>query len=77
MDQTESRMTEEEQEEFRQALLCGEGLTSFRRFRGLVRKLPSDPRCAMCFNPFGGIGGRIMRLAGFQPSRKNPRFCNT
>ena len=24
------------------------------------------------FNPFGGIGGKLVRLIGFAPSRKNP-----
>src|SRR3990170_2811424 len=41
-----------------------------------MRRLPSSPRCAMCLSPFGGIGGRVLRLAGFAPSRKNPRWCN-
>jgi adenylate cyclase len=38
--------------------------------------LPSDPRCAVCRAPYGGIGGRIMGRAGFAPSRKNPRLCS-
>lgn len=78
MDIDRREMTPEQLEDFRQGLLYGEGMTAFRRFRSLTRRFPSDPRCAMCFNPFGGIGGRLMRLVtGFQPSRKNPRFCNS
>src|SRR3712207_1367554 len=46
-----------------------------RGFVRLMRKLPSDPRCAVCRAPFGGAGGRIMRRFGFGPSRKNPRLC--
>jgi adenylate cyclase len=50
--------------------------------RGLVlsrhfwRHIPSDPRCKVCANPFGGAGGRIARLAGWSPSRKNPNLCS-
>ena len=37
--------------------------------------LPSSPRCFGCLEPFGGVGGRIMRLFGHHRSRKNPNFC--
>jgi len=46
-----------------------------RWWRGTMRRIPSSPRCAMCFAPFAGMGGRVMRVAGFAPSRKNPRWC--
>jgi adenylate cyclase len=46
-----------------------------RGFVRLMRSLPSEPRCAICRAPFGGVGGRIMRRVGFGPSRKNPRLC--
>ncbi len=42
----------------------------------VFRHLPSPPRCKMCFTPFGGVGGRVVRLAGFKPSRKNPSLCS-
>jgi adenylate cyclase len=42
----------------------------------MMRHIPSSPRCKLCFNPFGGVGGKFMRLAGFKPSRKNPNFCS-
>lgn len=48
-----------------------------RTFRKVVRRLPSEPRCRLCAAPYGGIGGAIMRRAGFGPSRKNPGLCNT
>ncbi len=41
----------------------------------IFRHLPSPPRCKVCFNPFGGIGGKLVGLFGFRPSRKNPRIC--
>jgi adenylate cyclase len=43
--------------------------------RRLWRYVPSAPRCKMCANPFGGIGGRLARVVGFAPSRKNPNLC--
>jgi len=42
----------------------------------VFRYLPSAPRCKLCHNPFGGIGGKIVGLMGFAPSRKNPKLCN-
>lgn len=47
-----------------------------RGFMRLMRWLPSDPRCALCRAPYGGVGGAIMGRFGFGPSRKNPRLCN-
>ena len=48
-----------------------------RAFMRVMRHLPSDPRCAVCQAPFGGVGGQVMGRFGFGPSRKNPRLCNT
>jgi adenylate cyclase len=45
-------------------------------FLRVMRRLPRDPRCAVCHAPYGGIGGLIMGRVGFAPSRKNPRLCN-
>ena len=39
------------------------------------RHLPSEPRCKLCYNPFGGIGGKLVGMIGFTPSPKNPNFC--
>lgn len=39
--------------------------------------LPSDPRCKLCTAPFGGVGGRAMRLIGRRPSDANPNVCNS
>src|SRR4051794_26656131 len=55
--------------------LLVEGHASFVRGRRVFRAVPSSPRCKVCSNPFGGIGGRVFALAGFRPSPKNPNLC--
>ena len=43
----------------------------------LARMLPSDPRCAVCYYPFSGLGGTLTRsLFGLERSKMNPRLCN-
>lgn len=56
--------------------LLTDGHAPLVRARHLFRYLPSAPRCKVCNNPFGGIGGRILGIAGFTPSRKNPSVCS-
>jgi adenylate cyclase len=56
--------------------LLTEGHPPLRMCQRMMRHLPSPPRCKLCFNPFGGVPGRVLRLAGFVPSRKNPNFCS-
>jgi adenylate cyclase len=48
---------------------CGTGM--LHRFMWLNRRLPADPRCKLCYVPFGGLG----RVFGVRPSRKNTNFC--
>jgi adenylate cyclase len=50
---------------------------SFQRLRGIMRRLPSNPRCKLCAGPFGGVGGAVLRFTGYRPSRKNPNLCRT
>lgn len=38
--------------------------------------LPGAPRCRLCYAPFGGAGGWIMRVRGLHVSERNPNFCN-
>ena len=48
------------------------------RGRRLMGLLPSDPRCITCMSPFGGIGGRLMKvLLNRKPSSLNPLVCNS
>ena len=51
------------------------GHPTLTRIQKIMRLLPSPPRCKICNNPFGGVGGHISRLVGAGPSRKNPRIC--
>jgi len=53
-----------------------QGHPKLRIAHRVFRYLPSAPRCKLCHNPFGGIGGKIVGLMGFAPSRKNPNLCN-
>lgn len=52
-----------------------DGQESLRLMQRFFRLLPSAPRCKLCHNPFGGVGGRLVAIAGFKPSRKNPNLC--
>jgi adenylate cyclase len=63
-----------ESEEWRGLLT--EGHAPLVRARRLFKYLPSSPRCKVCNNPFGGLGGRLLGIAGFTPSRKNPTLCS-
>ena len=60
--------------EFWQKVLA-EGHPPLRFMHKLFRYLPGPPRCKVCHNPFGGIGGKLVGLFGFTPSRKNPNVC--
>src|SRR5512146_958865 len=50
------------------------GHAGLGRLRRVMRLLPGTPRCKICNNPFGGIGGRVCRVVGFTPSRKSPHL---
>ncbi len=48
-----------------------------KRTRGILGRLPSEPRCKSCGSPFSGAGGLVVRLTiGLRQSTMNPRFCN-
>lgn len=51
------------------------GHPALRATHGLFKHLPGTPRCKRCAAPYGGVLGSILGLAGFRPSRKNPRLC--
>jgi hypothetical protein len=50
---------------------------SSSRLRPFYRRLPAEPRCRLCYYPFEGLGGAMMRhLFGITPSRLNPQIRN-
>ncbi len=42
----------------------------------VFRFLPHAPRCKICYSPFSGMGGVMMRSIGRKQSSLNPHFCN-
>lgn len=52
-----------------------EGEPGLHRLHHLMRALPTGPRCKLCEAPFKGWGGALMRFAGREQSKYNPRFC--
>ena len=42
----------------------------------LHKKLPSPPRCRLCYVPFSGLGGWYMRRKGRSPSDRNEHYCS-
>jgi adenylate cyclase len=45
--------------------------------RPFVKLLPKDPRCKICYYPFGGVGGTLARMfLRVEASRLNPGLCN-
>src|SRR5690242_16256376 len=42
----------------------------------VFRFLPHDPRCKICYSPFDGMGGLLMRSIGRKRSTLNPHFCS-
>ncbi len=62
---------------WRDILTTGRERKDMRRFRRLVRHIPSDPRCRICYVPFKGIGGALLRtFRGKGPSTFNPTVCS-
>ena len=47
----------------------------FAAGRGILRLIPSSPRCKLCLAPFSGLGGQLMRVIGRRPWAKNPNMC--
>jgi adenylate cyclase len=56
------------------SVLTGESAGLARRRRAF-RQIPSPPRCKLCAAPFAGVGGLVLRPAGFKRSPGNPALC--
>ena len=61
------------QEEFRKVLV-GEH-PKLIKVRGRFRYLPANPRCKLCWAPFGRPGGSLVRHFGYGRFPGNPAIC--
>jgi adenylate cyclase len=52
------------------------GEVAFHRTLRLHRILPSSPRCKLCYAPFKGVGGTVMRVMGRGQAKMNPSICD-
>src|SRR5215216_69858 len=57
------------------AVLTGES-PGLARQRRVFRRIPSPPRCKLCAAPFAGLGGLVLRPAGYRQSAGNPALCS-
>jgi adenylate cyclase len=60
------------EEEWR-AVLTGDN-AAVHAMRRAFRRVPSAPHCKLCYAPFGGIGGFVLKPV-FGPWPKNPQLC--
>jgi adenylate cyclase len=56
--------------------IFAEGHPQLQSFQRLHKRLPSPPRCKMCFAPFAGLGGIVMRFRGKGRNQRNPGYCD-
>jgi len=48
-----------------------------KTFRPIIKRLPRNPRCRICYIPFEGLGGWIFRkMLGVEASVLTPHLCN-
>jgi adenylate cyclase len=52
------------------------GHPDLKKYQRFNQRLPSPPRCKLCYAPYRGVGSLLMRLQGRAPSNKNPRYCS-
>jgi adenylate cyclase len=55
--------------------LLVDGYEPLKIVQKVFRRLPHEPRCKLCRNPFAGVGGKVCGWMGRKPSRKNPNLC--
>jgi adenylate cyclase len=59
------------------AMLSGDhqANNTLRKMRRVFKGLPSNPRCKLCYAPYGAPFGPILQLLGYGPWDKNPSLC--
>ena len=55
-------------------MLMGED-AALKRLQRIFRRIPSDPRCKLCYAPFGKPGNLLIRILGGRRSPLNRRLC--
>jgi adenylate cyclase len=76
MSESEARVVDPAAEAVWKGILLGTA-PRFKRARGRLKHIPSEPRCKLCAAPFGAPGAALMRLMGRGRWPKNPRYCQT
>lgn len=61
-------------EEMWRAILTGD-MRGLKLTQSMFKRLPSEPRCKLCYAPFGNPGSFFMRALGGRPSPLNRRLC--
>jgi adenylate cyclase len=57
------------------AALTGE-MAGVKRVQSIFKRIPSGPRCKLCYAPFGKPGNLLIRLLGGKPAVFNRRLCS-
>ncbi len=55
-------------------ILTGQ-VRGLKLMQSLFKRLPSEPRCKLCYAPFGKPGNLFIRVLGGRPSPLNRRLC--
>jgi adenylate cyclase len=50
-------------------------IPGLRTYQRIFKKIPSEPRCKLCYAPFGKPGNFLIRIFGGRPSPLNRRLC--
>lgn len=61
-------------EEMWRAILTGQ-MSGLKLIQSIFKRLPSEPRCKLCYAPFGNPGNFFVRALGAKPSPLNRRLC--
>jgi adenylate cyclase len=73
---TEATLPSPDNEAMWRALWTGQPELPMHRKRRIYGRIPANPRCRICYAPFRGVGGVLMRFTGSRPSTKNPNYCS-
>src|SRR5688500_4481045 len=53
-----------------------DGYPKLNRFRRIFGLMPAESRCKLCYSPFDGVSGTVLRrVLGVRESYMNSHFC--